>query len=297
MTITIPPIRQKNILETNQMKEVVHRTLAVTASGGLCVWCGMARIGKTTTADYLVAELDKALTNGDPNAFRARYYSAGYISSKAGNPDRLGIVGLYEGSLGLTLDRGISMKSPEYLASMVVDNFITRKIRLVIVDEAGQLTPQALRGMVKVWDEAQHRGWPFTIVLIGMDKLPTIVNKYPQVRGRVLEWCYFKEYSFDETWELLREFHPHFRKLDPINKEDKELVAFIYETYGGVPGLILPFIHKFERRVIGWKDPITVKFLRSIHIATQKEQKEIVESAKREYKQSPQKEKNEVQAA
>jgi len=293
MTITIPPIRPKNILETNQMREVVHRTLAVTASGGLCVWCGRARIGKTTTAAYLVAELDKAMKNGDPAAFRAGYYSAGKISSKASNPDRLGIVSLYEGILGLTLDRGISMKSPEYLASMIVDNFITRKIRLVIVDEAGQLTSEALRGMVKVWDEAQFRHWPFTIVLVGMDNLPAIVNKYPQVRERVLEWCFFKEYSFDETWKLLREFHPHFRKLDPIKKEDKEQVAFIYDTYGGVPGLILPFVHKFERRVIGWNEPITVKFLRAIHIATQKEQQDIVESVEREYKQS----KNQEEAA
>jgi hypothetical protein len=292
MTLIIPPVKPKVIHLTDQMSEIINRTLAVTASGGLCVWCGRSRIGKTTTALYLKDEVERRLASDDLNAFRVGYYAAGPISKKASNPDRLGIVGLYEGVFGLAVDRGVALKSSEYLTDMAIDALINRKIRLIAVDEAGKLPPEAIRGMTQVWDKAQSLEWPLTILFIGMDELPKNIRRYPQVRNRVVEWCYFKEYTFEETWDLLRKFHPYFAALDPLKPGHRAMVEFIFETYGGVPGLILPFVHTFDRRIQGYSKTVDVKFLRVIHLATAEEERMIRESQRREYLQRPDRQKS-----
>src|SRR5260370_29582388 len=105
---------------------------------------------------------------------------------------------------------------------------------------------------------------PLRLVLIGMDDLPVKVNRKSQIKGRISEWCYFVEYGFDDTWNLLTELHPHFAGLDKNNEEHREQVEFLRTTYGGFPGLLISFIVRMEDRLQEYKKLIYLPFLRAV---------------------------------
>src|SRR5260370_34419066 len=111
---------------------------------------------------------------------------------------------------------------------------------------------------------------PLTLVLIGMDDLPVKVNRKSQIKGRISEWCYFVEYGFDDTWNLLTELHPHFAGLDKNNEEHREQVEFLRTTYGGVPGLLISFIVRMEDPVQDHKNLIDLGFLRPVTLLTER---------------------------
>jgi hypothetical protein len=135
-----------------------------------------------------------------------------------------------------------------------------------------------LRGLCRLRDEAESRGWPFLIVLIGMDDLPKRVKKNAQVRRRVHAWCYFKPYSLQDTWTLLAGLHPHFAALDRTSEEARAQVEFIHHTVaaaplddddasaGALPGKIVPFLKKLDAEVRSSGRSVTLTLLRAVHL-------------------------------
>lgn len=233
------------VVETGMMKSAIRRTLAVHHLGGLCVWSGRAGMGKTTTAQHMVKLIEDAYNPENPRAFRVMHYQAG-SKNITKSEAKHGIRSLYHG-VGCKLDGGVYRTHlPEELAAELVHFLKKTNIQIVFVDEAGCLSLDAIRGIVLVSDTARLAGLPLTVVLIGMDNLPTKVKRTPQVERRIHEWCYFKPCTVEETYKLLAALHPHFASLSLTNASHKEQVSYVHEACKGMPGSIVPFVSRFS---------------------------------------------------
>lgn len=276
--IKFPKQMPKKIVETKMMKQIVARTLAVHPLSALVVWYGESRIGKTTTAEYTVEKILEAYDENDPLAFRAKYVEVGEIPPWSGNEMKRGVKSLYFAALRMSLDEGVYQRDPlEAIAVRLVHELQKRRIQMIFIDEAGGLSIDAIHGMVLVRDTAQSMGWTLTLVFIGMDDLPVKIEERRQIAGRVNEWCYFVEYDLDDTWNLLAELHPHFAGLDRNNEEHREQVSFLRETYGGLPGQLVPFVRRMEYRLLDYRGEIDLRFLRAVHLLTARDKQRSIE--------------------
>ena len=277
------------IIETDTMQEVASRTLAVHPVGGLVVWYGRARIGKTTTARWLVDVIDKAYHPEKLGAFHAKHYEVGQIPRWSGQEMKKGLRSLYHAVIG-PLDEGVYRQFPsEDLAIQIVHALRRKNIQLILVDEAGCLALEAIRAFVLVSDKAKEENWSLLIVLIGMDNLPEKVTRLEQVEGRIQEWCYFEPYSLDESWKLLSALHPYFAQLDGKKEADRAQVEFIHNQFGGIPGLIVPFLYRFTSKLdlLPGEDPMLL--LRAVHLQTVRDRNRMLNDTKGGYKKSDQK--------
>lgn len=232
------------VVETSMMRSAIRRMLAVHHLGGLCVWSGRAGMGKTTTAQHMVKLAEEAYNPDNPRAFRAMHYIAGPKKITLSEAKH-GIRSLYYG-VGCSLDEGVYRTHlPEELAADLVYFLKKMNIQIVFVDEAGCLSFDAIRGIVLVSDTARLMGLTLTVVLIGMDTLPTKVKRSPQVDRRIHEWCYFKPCTIEETHKLLAALHPYFAGLNLMVTSHKEQISYVHEACKGMPGSIVPFVSRF----------------------------------------------------
>jgi len=266
------------IVVTRLMKQIISRTLAVHPLSALVVWYGESRMGKTTTALHMERELVSAYDANNPIAFRGAYCEVGEITSWYGNEMKRGIKSLYFAIFKSPLDEGVYQKDPpEALAVRLVHELRRRNTQIIFIDEAGCLSVGAIWGMVLVRDIAKAAGWPLTLVFIGMHDLPQKMTRLPQLEGRVHEWCYFEEYNLSETRSLLAQLHPHFAKLNLDNGEHQEQVQFLHETYGGLPGQLVPFLQRMEYRLQEYSGKIDLRFLRAVHLLTARDKQQMIQ--------------------
>lgn len=277
-----PELEEKIIVETEQMRRVVSRTMAVHRGGALLPYIGRSRMGKTTTAAYLNNLINENFSSEDPKAFRSVHYEVGEISSLVGNDQIKGIRSLYHacvGRLAASLYRGALAQD---LANQLVYILKKKRIQMIFVDEAGNLSIDAIRGMVLVRNTAEMKDWTLTIVFIGMDNLPATLVTLPQIESRSDEWCYFEPYSLEETFEILKKLHPHFTSLDLNKRDEREQVEFIYEQFGGVPGLIAPFIRRLKNREDDF-DAIDITTLMAVQLSTLRDKDKALTDSKGGY--------------
>ena len=116
-----------------------------------------------------------------------------------------------------------------------------------LVDEAGNLSLDAIRGMLMICNKAKDIDYPLSMVFIGMDDLPSKIMKLQHVEKRIDEWCFFEPYDLTDVAVLLGELHPHFANMDLNKSEHAIQIETIYEMTGGFPGLIVPFLKKLLR--------------------------------------------------
>ena len=292
-TLAFPQKRVFKIVETSMMRVILERTLSVHVLSALVVWYGRSRLGKTTTALLMVDKLAAIYDPNNPDAFRAVHYEVGEVEAYSGNEMKRGIKSLYNAALGTLLDNAVYVRDPpESLAARLVHGLRLRNIQMIFVEEAGCLSLDAIRGMVLVRDVAENTGWPLTIVFIGMDDLPVKMTRLPQIENRVHEWCYFEEYDLDNTWAILAELHPHFASLDRDNKEHQELVKFIHDTYGGIPGLIVPFLQRLDHeinklRAANITFQVDLQLLRATHLRTARAKNKSISKSQEECRGKP----------
>lgn len=235
------------VVINDTMKWIVDRVVGVHNLGGFCVWTGRAGIGKTTTAEYAVMRFEEAYIPDDFATFRAIHYDVSDCTKGSNNPQKRAIRSLYLG-LGCRLDEGLYRRAlPEELAAEVVDHFRRMNVQIVIVDEAGGLSVEALRAFVLVSNTARRMKWRLTVVFVGMDNLPRRMEKNNQVARRIYDWCYFKPYTLEETYKLLKALHPFFAQADLANDKHREYIQLIHNAYQGLPGSIVPFVGRFSR--------------------------------------------------
>lgn len=268
--LTFPELEEKYIMETDQMRRVIARTMAVHRGSSLLPWIGRSRLGKTTTAAYLNNLINKNFSHEDPCSFRSVHYQVGEIAETSPSAQKKGIRSLFHACIGRMDNKFYTRSLPQDLAKELVYGLKKKHIQMIFVDEAGNLSIEALRGMALARDTAtDFEEWTLTIVFIGMDDLPAKLVSLPQINKRADEWCYFEPYSLKETFVLLKHLHPHFKALDLNKEEHFEQVAFIHEQFGGVPGLIVPFIRRLKSRQNTELDGvIDTEALMAVHLST-----------------------------
>jgi hypothetical protein len=287
--LTFPQKKVFKIVETSTMRTVMERTLAVHVLSALVVWYGRSRLGKTTTALLMVDKLAAIYDPNNPDAFRAVHYEVGGVEAHSGNEVKRGIKSLYNAALSTRLDDAVYVRDPpESLAARLVHGLRLRNIQMIFVDEAGLLSLNAIRGMVLVRDVAENMGWPLTIIFIGMDDLPVKMTKLPQIENRVHEWCFFEEYDLDSTWGMLAELHPHFISLNRDDEAHQKQISFIHQTYGGIPGLIVPFLQRLDHEVNKLRAAnvpfeVDLQLLRATHLRTARAKRKSISQSQEEY--------------
>jgi hypothetical protein len=259
------PVRT-TVIETGMMRWAIKRTFAVHHLGGFCMWSGRAGMGKTTTAQQMAKLIEEAYDPENPKAFRAVHYEAGSVQDWSKHEAKRGIRSLYCG-VGCSLDEGTYRSYlPEELATDLVHFLIKTNTQFIFADEAGCLSLNTIRGMVTVSDTAKLKGWTLTIVLIGMDNLPTMLTRNAQVERRVYEWIYFKPCTVNETHKLLTTVHPYFAALDLKDKKHLRQVRYIHDACKGMPGSVTLFASRFRNlfEEFPGEDPMTL--IQAAHI-------------------------------
>lgn len=275
--------QQRIVVETEQMRRAASRTLAVHVGSALVVWHGRSRHGKTTTAHWFAEQINEQYDPDNPDAFRIVHYEVGEVPTWAGNKQKKGIKSLYHAIVG-RLDEGTYRHlPPEELARQLVHGCRRKAVQMVLIDEAGTLSLDAIRGMVLVRDTAELMGWTLTLVFIGMDDLPTKMVQVPQIEKRIHEWIYFDPYTLDETWALLEKLHPHFASLDARKEAHREQVEYIHQQYGGVPGEIVPYIRRLDHRLKEYQGEVDLTLLQAVHLLTQRDKDSAIEDARLKY--------------
>jgi adenylylsulfate kinase-like enzyme len=69
-----PERQEKEFVQTGMMVSAKKRTFAVHRRGGLVVWSGESHVGKTTTAEWLEAQIEARFDAENKKAFRAVHY-------------------------------------------------------------------------------------------------------------------------------------------------------------------------------------------------------------------------------
>jgi Cdc6-like AAA superfamily ATPase len=222
-----PPTKKVSTVETGFMREVMNRTMAIHP--GNVVWYGESRIGKTTTAKHFVNRINKNYTPENHDSFRAVHFEAGEIASWTGNEQKKGLKSLYNATVG-RIDEGSYRTDPtETIAETLVYALKRKNIQKVFIDEAGNLSLDAIRGIMMAFDAAKSIDHNLSLIFIGMDDLPTKMTKLPQINGRLSEWCYFEKYTLEEIATFLKELHSYFAEVDLKKAKSLELVECVYE--------------------------------------------------------------------
>lgn len=261
-----PIPRNEKIIETGFMREVMNRTLAIHP--GNTVWYGESRIGKTTTAKHSVKRINENYQSNNSHAFRAVHFEAGEIASWSGNEQKKGLKSLYNTTIGRMDERAYQTDPIENIVKNLVYGLQRKNIQAVYIDEAGNLSVDAIRGIMMTYDAAKNLGHNLSLIFIGMDDLPIKMTKLPQINGRVNEWCYFEKYSLGEMTLFLKEYHPYFANVDIKSKKNAELVECVYDLCEGLPGLATSLIRKVEAYLKINPQEIDSKIFRMIHLRT-----------------------------
>jgi hypothetical protein len=274
------------IVETPFMIEIMESVRKRQPTGYMSLWYGKTGVGKTTLAELLETKINEAFNKdrGNPNAYCAKHYQVSEIQEFSGNEQKQGIRSVYA-AMGVTLSEGeYRFRQAHELADDLVETARRKRYKVFLLDEAGTLSIGAIRGIVTIRDRAVKVGWPICFIFIGMDDLPQKLETVPQIRRRVQPWVYFEQYDFDETWDLLSKLHPHFAALDKVNKEHLAQVKFIYDTLGGYPGLIVPFLNELDYNLKISQGVVDEKFLRTVHYLMTDPKDRALEEAKSQSK-------------
>lgn len=279
--------RQRIVIETELMRSIMERTMAVHTGGSqMVVYTGPSRNGKTTTAEHMIALLEAQAA--DPDAFRAKHHAMPEIPPRIGHEQKRAIGSLYEKLIGRLDGGAYRFTRADTLAEDLVHGLRQRNIQMIFVDEACGLSLGAISGLKYVIDAAASANtrWPLTLVLIGMGRLPLTVQKVPQIRNRIADTCYFEPYSLDDTWDILAGLHSHFTGLDRSDPGNVSQVREIHSLSGGLPGLMAPFLDRLDAqsRLLG--EPINAQLIRATRLMRTQDEARAIEAAQNGYRDS-----------
>ena len=279
-SFTAPPL-PTTVVPTGFMIEIENRFKSAFFQNGFLVWYGFAGAGKTTCGEWIGNRINQAFDQNDPLAFRALIYEAG--KSSGHNAGKRALRTMYKKVTGYQIyQRTYQYNDVEGIAEEVFDVIRRKRIGVLTVDEAGLLPLDAISAFALLLDMAKSQNYYLTIILIGMDDLPLKMDKQlrPQLHRRVYEWCHFKDYELEDTYNLLAGLHPYFLSLDRSKADEWNQVRIIHELTGGLPGLLVSFLAKFDSTYKAIPDAINTTLLRGIHLNDVAEYQEIINAAR-----------------
>ncbi len=277
-----PPSLPRIIIPTGFMIEMENRFKAVFFEGGFLVWYGLAGAGKTTCAEWLANRINTSFEAENPLAFKAIYYETGKNTGQ--NTGKRALRTLFKEITGYSFDKGSYRESDiKEVAEEVLYAIKRKRYGVICIDEAGLLPLDAISAFALLLDIAKSKKHQhnLTIVLIGMDNLPLKMDKQtrPQLYRRVQDWCNFKDYDLEDTFNLVSGLHPYFKELDRSNTDQWNHVRIVHELTEGLPGLIVQFLAKFNSTYKKVPNLIDSALLRSIHLNSFYEYREIINTA------------------
>jgi hypothetical protein len=262
------PEPERPKLVTGWMKDIMTRTLNGGRFGGTYIWLGAPGTGKTTLALHLMSKSNRSFESEHPklHAFRATHYHVGSITKGLRNEAKWAIKSLYEGALGRLLSPKMFKESTtENLALITSRELQAENIRMVFIDDSNCLSVEHIRAMMLSQEISEHAGWSFKLVFIGSEDLARVSTQVPAIARRIVDWCHFAEFDFEETWMMLGALHPHFKTLDRNKYSDVEQVRFIHEQVGKCPSSLTAFTRRMENVLSSHKGGIDLFFLRAVH--------------------------------
>ncbi|GJG85501.1 hypothetical protein tb265_06820 [Gemmatimonadetes bacterium T265] len=277
----VPPAPERRV-ETPLLRRTINRTLDVRDERPFVIWVGPPGNGKTETARALVAELDAAFAQKPEHGFRARHFEVAQDYTGPLGAKRI-LRTIHHRVIGRLTDGDARPLGADDLAQQVIDGMMQRHVQILCIDEAGLLSMHALRGLCLLRTEAENRRWPLTVVLIGMDDLPDLVARSPQVYRRVHQWCHFTPYDFEDTWAFLAAVHPHFALLRRDNPDHLEQVTYLHAIMRGLPGDICPFLRKLDAAcaATGGAPLIDLTLLRAVYALSQMDERRALDDWKK----------------
>jgi hypothetical protein len=249
-SILFPERPDRIVVETGLVRETIRHTLDAHLDPGIVVWTGQQGMGKTTTARRLESMIGSSYSTDNPNAFRAHYFEVGGDVRGSGQRRmKRGIKSLYRQVVGPLDDKVYYREPEEVLGGFVREGLRKRRIQMMLVDEAGTLSVEEIRGMVHVQNLCTEGGWPLSLVLIGMDDLSVKLEQLAHIRGRIQSWCYFEPYELADTLSILVALSPHFASLDPEQPAGREQIEWVHKEFQGVPRKMIPFVRRLSMRI------------------------------------------------
>lgn len=185
---------------------------------------GPPGIGKTTTIDNLLLKVDPQSHTKRPAVIRVRIKSRG--AAKALAPDIIKACG----------DQPQTTNDFERLDEAIA-SLERNHIKLLIADDADELSLEALRDLRYIYDELNHKyyhgelPYPFRILLVGNEALEKLISRHEQFNSRV-----GLRHKFEELTEkdFLEKFLPNVLfprwQYDSNNDHDLEMGRWIWKA-------------------------------------------------------------------
>ena len=230
----MPPDAER-IVETALMRSAIRFALGSHGRiAGFHVWSGLAGMGKSTAARYAVQQCETGTVCGVPVDFRAEYVLAPEISRSSSSAFDDPLWALYSHFVRHAPRRSTDKSR---LAIELATYFQSTRTAFLFIDEAGQMNhPRAFAGLTHLLNTAATLTprWMMSIVLVGMNNLPALVTREPQVESRILNWFAFKAYTeTHDVYRLLATSFPEVAALDAAAAATHATMQALMKVSGG----------------------------------------------------------------
>lgn len=215
MTQVHAPVRSRipahvQVQRPAHLKQILDETeRALEHAAQLIVWTGPVGRGKTLAAHLLI----ERVCARDDTKHAARYLlAAGSDQHKGTARQAAGARLLYTEILGAIISTTRAREvGVQGMARDIVNYCRADGTRLVVVDEAGALSAEQLRGIAMITDCARDEGVPLTVLLVGMDGLAHKLAGTPQVRRRVKRSFLFPDWLVADVARFVLAHAPSLR--------------------------------------------------------------------------------------
>lgn len=199
------------IVPIGQLKEAAKRVAIAHGENGFVVLSGPSGVGKTTCAAYIVDQINQGRLL-DEHARAVTFEVSGKrLATRMQQTVRGPLRAIYTFVLGPVPSTLFQRQSEHEVCRKIVAAMRARGTQVLLLDEAGSLAAEEMRGLAMLMNVAREEGWLLTIVLIGMDELPKTVTSLPQLETRVIQWVWYEPLDQDDWDHVVRELLPEFR--------------------------------------------------------------------------------------
>ena len=218
---------KQRVLEVPQMVEFHTWLDGKRLARRSCRVVGESRTGKTVNCDTYRLKCKITQAPGHPPKIPVIYWHC---------PENLSVSGLFTGLLQLLQYRATQGRIPE-LRERVYQVLRSCQVEMIILDEAQRASTKAMSEIRDISD------LEIAVVLVGTDRLNTVIGKDEQVKGRFLSSYRFSRLSAEELRDITALWEEHILQMpEPsglTQAKAQNLLVQATQGYIGVLDLIL----------------------------------------------------------
>lgn len=186
--------------ETEAVRLATTHILDAHGRWAFVVMSGPPGVGKTTCAKFMVSLVNEQAALGEGIKAHTWEVSGRNKRQRAQQSTRGGLKELYVQFIGSVPSNLFQRETEHSVCRRLIAVLRQRGLQLLLLDEAGTMAPEELRGLAMVLNVAREEEWPLTMVLVGMDDIATTMEALPQVESRVADWVWFHPLTV-EDWD------------------------------------------------------------------------------------------------